>query len=59
MLVGNKADLIEQDTTDPTLHNNETYYLATKFAQRHGLIHQNVSAKLNSCITDCFVLTIK
>jgi GTPase SAR1 family protein len=61
ILVGNKADLLPPSINEKAkrLESNEAYYLATKFSERHRLIHQNVSAKLNSCVTDCFILIIK
>ena len=38
--------------------NNEAFYLASKFSERHKMLHQNVSSKLNTHITDIFVLMI-
>ena len=32
--------------------------MASKFSQRHKMIHQNISAKLNTHVTDAFVLMI-
>lgn len=33
--------------------------MAKKFSERHRLLHQSVSAKLNSCVADSFILIIK
>jgi GTPase SAR1 family protein len=61
VVVGNKADLIPASISERPrgLESNEAFYLASKFGERHRLIHQNVSAKLNSCVADCFILIIK
>lgn len=61
IIVGNKADLLPSSlSTQPKgLEGNEAYYLAKKFSERHRLLHQSVSAKLNSCVADCFILVIK
>jgi 50S ribosomal subunit-associated GTPase HflX len=61
IIVGNKADLIPPSiSAQPKgLESNEAFYLAKKFSERHRLLHQSVSAKLNSCVADCFILIIK
>jgi hypothetical protein len=61
IIVGNKADLLPPSINNKPkgLESNEAYYLARKFSERHRLLHQNVSAKLNSCVADCFILIIK
>lgn len=60
IIVGNKADLLSPSTTQSKgLEGNEAYYLAKKFSERRKLLHQSVSAKLNSCVADCFILLIK
>lgn len=62
MLVGNKADLVvvkDKKTQEYKIPNTvEAFSLGQKFSEQHGMIHQNVSAKYNTHITDCFVLMI-
>lgn len=62
MLVGNKADLVvvkdpksQEYNIPPKL---QAFSLAKKFSEKYKMIHQNVSAKYNTHITDCFVLII-
>ena len=62
IVVGNKADLVAVKQTNNEYkipENIESYYLARRFCERNKMVLQNVSAKLNSCVTDCFVLMIK